>query len=405
MVHPTQIPVSGPLAEFAAGFANQLLQQGYTANSARSQMYLMGHLSRWLSNERLNVNAFRDAEVERYLSARRAAGCANHRGSRAMRPMLGYLRQLGIVSAPPDFSPKGPVQEMLERYRHYLMGERGLVSTTAYGYLHAVRPFLHDRVPPGGLELDFEHLSTADVTAFVVSHCNQQSRGSAKMTVTALRSLLGFLHVEGLVTRPLAAAVPSVAGRRLMGLPKGLEPNQVRCLLDSCDRRTRFGRRDFAILTILVRLGLRIGEVASLELDNIDWRAGEIVINGKGKRAERLPLPTDVGEAMVAYLHRTRPKSADGRTVFVRLRAPHRALSTGGVAQVVYSAAQRAGLTHIHPHRLRHTAATQLLRAGASLPEIGQLLRHRSTLTTAIYAKVDREALRTIARPWPGGVA
>lgn len=405
MVHPTQIPVSGPLEQFAPGFARELLQQGYTANSARLQMHLMAHLSRWISDVGLDVHAFSNAEVERYLSTRRTAGCANHCGSRALRPMLDYLRRLGVVSTPPDLSPKGPVEEMLELYRHYLMVERGLVRTTANGYLHAVRPFLHDRVPPGGLELDFDYLSTADVTAFVVAHCNQQSRGSAKMTVTALRSLLGFLHVEGMVKRPLAAAVPSVAGRRLMGLPKGLEPNQVRRLLDSCDRRTRFGRRDFAILIILVRLGLRIGEVASLELDNIDWWAGEIVINGKGKRADRLPLPIDVGEAMVAYLHRTRPKSADGRTVFVRLRAPHRALSTGGVAQVVYSAAQRAGLPHIHPHRLRHTAATQLLRAGASLPEIGQLLRHRSTLTTAIYAKVDREALRTIARPWPGGVA
>jgi len=405
MVHPTQILVSGPLAQFAPGFAGELLQQGYTTNSARLQMHLMAHLSRWLSDVGLDVHAFSGTEVERYLSARRAAGCSNHRGSRAMRPMLDYLRELEVVSTPPDFSPKGPVEEMLELYRRYLTVERGLVSTTAHGYLHAVRPFLHDRIHPGGLELDFEHLSTADVTAFVVSHCNQQSRGSAKMTVSALRSLLWFLHVEGMVKRPLAAAVPSVARRRLMGLPKGLEPAQVRCLLASCDRRTRFGRRDFAILTMLVRLGLRIGEVASLELDNINWQAGEIVVNGKGKRVERLPLPTDVGEAMATYLHRVRPKSADGRTVFVRLRAPHRALSTSGVAQVVYSAARRAGLTHIHPHRLRHTAATQLLRAGASLPEIGQLLRHRRVLTTAIYAKVDREALRTIARPWPGGVA
>jgi len=225
------------------------------------------------------------------------------------------------------------------------------------------------------------------------------------MTVTTLRSLLGFLHVEGMITRPLAAAVPSVAARRLMGLPKGLEPDQVTRLLASCDRRTRFGRRDFAILTILVRLGLRVGEVAALELDDIDWRAGEIVIHGKGKRVERLPLPTDVGEAVVAYLRHARPKSAEGRTVFVRLLAPHRTLSASAVTAVVAAAAKRAGLGPIYGHRLRHTVATELLRAGASLPEIGQLLRHRCALSTAIYAKVDREALREIARPWPGGVA
>jgi site-specific recombinase XerD len=191
----------------------------------------------------------------------------------------------------------------------------------------------------------------------------------------------------------------------LAGLPKGLEPAEVRSLLASCDRRRSNGRRDFAILTTLVRLGLRGGEIAKLRLDDIDWRAGEIVVHGKGNRAERLPLPTDVCEAVAAYLRRGRPASAEGRTVFVRVKAPHRGLSTGGVTQVVSAAARRAGLGHVHAHRLRHTAATQMLRAGAPLPEISQLLRHRRALTTAIYAKVNREALRTIARPWPEGVA
>ncbi len=223
--------------------------------------------------------------------------------------------------------------------------------------------------------------------------------------MTALRSLLGFLHVDGAIEQSLASAVPSVAGRRLVGLPKGLEPAQVQCLLASCDSSTRTGRRDIAILTMLVRLGMRAGEVAALRLDDIDWRAGEIVVRGKGKCTERLPLPTDVGGAVAAYLHHHRPTSAQGRTVFVRIKAPHRALSSQGVSQAVAAAARRAGLGRIHAHRLRHTAATQMLRTGASLPEIGQLLRHRRALTTAIYAKVDREALRTIARPWPGDAA
>jgi len=405
MVHPIQVQASGPLAGFAPGFASELLRQGYTANSARLQMHLMAHLSRWLSAEGLDVYGLRVTEVERYLSARRAAGYVNHRSNKAMRPMLVYLRGLGAAPTPKTSSPDGPVEVMLEHFRHYLIVERGLASTTAHGYVHAVRPFLRDRALPGGLDLDFDHLSSTDVTSFVVARCTLQSPGAAKMTVTALRSLLRFLHVEGVIERPLTAAVPSVAGRRLMGLPKGLEPDQIRRILDSCDRRTRFGCRDFAILIMLVRLGLRIGEVAAFKLDDIDWRAGEVVIHGKGKRAESLPLPTDVGEAVVDYLRRARPENAEGRNVFVRVRAPHRALSAGGVARVVLSAAQRAGLENIHPHRLRHTVATQLLCAGAALPEIGQLLRHRRALTTAIYAKVDREALRTIARPWPGGVA
>jgi len=403
MTDPSQIRVRGPLEAFAAGFAGELLQQGYTPDSARNQMYLMAHLSRWLEGEGLDVHRLCAINVEQFLSARRAAGYTNHLTSNAMRPMLTYLRKLGVVS-PPVSSCNGPVEVAIERYRHYLTVQRRLESATIRGYVEAVRPFLCSRVTPDGLDLDLEHLSAADVTAFVVAHCSHQARGTAKLTV-ALRSLLGFLHVEGTIKRPLAAAVPSVAGRRLAGLPKGLEPAQVRRLLASCDRRTRKGRRDFAILTTLVRLGLRAGEVAALELDDIDWRAGEIVVHGKGNRDERLPLPTDVGEAVAIYLHRGRPACAEGRTVFVRVRAPHRALSSSGVTQVVVAAARRAGLGQIRAHRLRHTAATQMLRAGASLPEIGQLLRHRRAMTTAIYAKVDREALRTIARPWPGGVA
>jgi len=405
MTDPSRIRVCGSLEAFAAGFARELARQGYTANSACSQMHLMAHLSRWLACERLEAHGLYATEVERFLGARRAAGYTNHRTSKAMRPLLTYLRELGVAPPPPVCSPNGAVEVMLERYRHYLTVERGLGNATARGYLDAVRPFLRARLSPGGRDLELGHLSAADVTAFVVDRCPRQSRSAAKLTVTALRSLLGLLHVEGALERALASAVPSVAAWRLAGLPKGLELAQVRGLLGSCDRRTRNGRRDFAILTTLVRLGLRAGEIASLRLEDIDWRAGEIVVHGKGNRDERLPLPADVGEAVAAYLRRARPASAQSRTVFVRVRAPHRALSTGGVTQVVAAAARRAGLGHVYAHRLRHTAATQMLRAGASLPEVGQLLRHRRALTTAIYAKVDSEALRSVARPWPGGVA
>jgi integrase/recombinase XerD len=187
-------------------------------------------------------------------------------------------------------------------------------------------------------------------------------------------------------------------------LPKRLEPGQVDALLASCDRSTVIGRRDLAILTVLARLGLRAAEVAAMSLEDIDWRAGELVVRGKGARCERLPLPADVGEAIVGYLHDGRPASALDRSVFVRVRAPHHRLSPGGVTFVVEAAALRAGLGTIHAHRLRHTAASEMLRAGATLPEVGQVLRHRHARSTAIYAKVDREALREIARAWPGAV-
>lgn len=405
MSDPTRIRVSGPLAAFSAGFAINLLGQGYRPNAACLQMHLMAHLSRWLAREGVDVHRLCTAEAERFLTARRAAGYKNHRTGKALVPVLTYLRGLGVAPVPPTPAPSGPVEVVLERYRRYLTVERGLESVTARGYVDAVRPFVRGRIGPDSLDLDFAHLTAADVTAFVTTTCPQQARGTAKLTVTALRSLLHFLHVEGAIAYPLATAVPSIAGWRLAGLPKGLEPAQVQSLLMSCDRRTRKGRRDYAILTTLARLGLRAGEVAKLRLDDIDWQAGEIVVYGKGNRAERLPLPADVGEAIAAYLRRGRPTNAEGRPVFVRHRAPLRALGTPGVTLVVAAAARCAGLGKIHAHRLRHTAATQMLRAGASLTEIGQLLRHRRALTTAIYAKVHRESLRTIARAWPESVA
>ena len=403
-IDPSQVRLLGPLSPFAAGFAEELAQQGYRPRAVRNQMGLVAHLSRWLLGEGISAEKLHMAEVERFVDARRAAGYTRLVSIKALQPILVYLHGLAVTPTPPP-TPSDPVEVALERYRSYLTVERGLRTNTARGYVDGVRPFVHGRATPDGLALDLAHLTAADVVSFVVGRCPQLGHSAAKLTVTALRSLLGFLHVEGMIERSLAFAVPSVACRRLVGLPKGLDPDQVRCLLESCDSGTQNGCRDFAVLTVLVRLGLRAGEAARLALDDIDWRAGEIVVQGKANCSERLPLPTDVGMAVAAYLERGRPASARGRTVFVRIKAPHRPLSSCGVTQVVAAAARRAGLGRIHAHRLRHTAATQMLRAGASLPEIGQLLRHRRPLTTAIYAKVNRDALRTIARPWPGAVA
>lgn len=208
-----------------------------------------------------------------------------------------------------------------------------------------------------------------------------------------------------MIPQPLACAVPAVARWRSSSLPKGISSAEVKQLLAACDRRTSMGRRDFAILTMLVRLGLRPAEVASLRLGDIDWHRGEIAISGKGPRLERLPLPVYVGEAIAGYLRRGRPHSAQDGSVFVRAFAPHRALTACAVSAIVMRASKRAGITHIHACRLRHTAASELLAAGASLQEVGQVLRHQRPETTAIYAKVDRKALRTLALPWPGGVA
>ena len=405
MTDPSRVRVTGPLLPFAGSFATELQRQGYTPRSVGHQLRLMSHLSRWLAGEDLDSHALSPAEAQRFLEARRSAGYTNHLSSKALAPLLAYLRGLGAApSPPPPPAPAGPVEELLDRYRRYLTVERGLGGPTADVYASAVRPFLNGRISPEGLGL--KRLSAADISTFIVARCPRQPRGTARLTVTAMRSLLDFLHLQGTIGQPLAQAVPSVAGWRLAGLPRGLEPDQVRNLLGACDRDSAKGRRDFAMLTVLIRLGLRAGEIAGLELDDIDWRAGEIVVRGKGGRSERLPLPSDVGEAIAAYLRDGRPASAEGRSVFVRALAPRRALTRVGVSEVVAAAARRAELPgQVHAHRLRHSAATEMLRGGASLPEVGQLLRHRRIETTAIYAKVDRESLRRIARPWPGGVA
>ncbi|MEX1157030.1 MAG: tyrosine-type recombinase/integrase [Chloroflexota bacterium] len=402
MHDPARVRVSGPLAPYRVGYTAELARLGYGASGAVLSLRLMADLSVWLEREGLEPEALSTIEVGRFLDARRAAG-RRYASAKAIRPPLAYLRGLGVVPAAPPVEPATPLDRLLARYRRYLVVERSLAPATASCYLAAVRPFLSTRIRSDGLAL--EGLTIVDVTAFVVTHCPEQPRGSAKLTVTSLRSLLGFLHLEAILPHPLAGSVPRTAAWRLAALPHGLTRAEVERLLAACDRRRATGRRDVAVITLLVRLGLRAGEVAALTLDAIDWRAGELVVAGKGNRAERLPLPADAGEAIVAYLRRGRPATALDRAVFIRAKAPHRGLTSGGVSQIVGDAARRAGLGVVHAHRLRHTAATAMLAGGGSLAEIGQVLRHRRSLTTAIYAKVDVRALRTLARPWPGGAA
>jgi site-specific recombinase XerD len=400
MHDPSRVRVSGPLEVFASGFTAELGRLGYRRTPATFQLQLMAHASRWLDSEGLGADALTSESVERFLAGRRAAGYTNYVTARAMAPLLGYLRGLGVAPASSPRAAVGAVEVLMANYREYLAVERALTAGTIEGYVGAVRPFLVGCLRDGDV-LALAELSAAEVVAFVVARCPAQSRGAAKMTASALRSLLGFLHLRGLISGPLAEAVPSTASWRLSGLPRALAPEQLDALLASCDRGTPTGRRDYAALVMLARLGLRRGEVAALKLEDVDWRAGELRIAGKGRRSERLPLPADVGEAIVAYLQDGRPATALDRSLIVLVRAPHRGLTGGGITQIVFAAAARAGLGPIHSHRLRHTAATQMLRAGASLEEVGQVLRHRQVLTTAIYAKVDRDALRQLARPWP----
>jgi integrase/recombinase XerD len=401
MRDPSRVRVTGPLQQYALGFVAELGRLGYKPNAAACQLQLMAHLSRWMDAGRLGPMALTPEAAEAFLAARRAEGYVMWLSPKALAPLLGFLRRLG-VAPPPAPAPVTASEALLGRYQRYLVTERGLAVVTARGYADMVRPFLAGREEAGGLAL--AELTAAEVTAFVLAACPGKPKGTAKLTVTALRSLLGFLHVGGLISEPLGQHVPAVASWRLAGLPRALEPGQVEALLASCDQNTAVGRRDFAMLTLLARLALRAGEVAALSLDDISWRAGEVTVRGKGSRAERLPLPADAGEAIAAYLADGRPEPFEGtRRVFLRARAPHRGLASAGVTAAVCHAGQRAGVGRVHAHRLRHSAAARMLAAGAPLTEIAQVLRHSQLASTAIYAKADIQALRALARPWPGG--
>jgi integrase/recombinase XerD len=397
------VRVAGPLAVFAPGFVEDLVARGYRPGPAADQLRLMADVSRWLAGRGLGAGDLTAVAAERFSAERRASGRVRLASARALSPLLGYLRELGLAPAAVPGAPLTPAEALIERYSMYLLNRRGLAPSTVRNYVGVARVFLSWRETAAGA-LGLAELDGAAVSEFVLRESRRSSVGSAKCMVTRLRALLRFLHVEGEIEWDLAGAVPSVASWRLASLVKALDARSVARLLSSCDRRTRVGRRDFAILAALSRLGLRAGEVAALRLADVDWRAGEVLVRGKGSRQERLPLPADVGEALAGWLARGRPR-CESVFVFTRLRAPLGGLSAGAVSQIVRRACQRAGLPVVGAHRLRHTAATEMLRAGGSLTEVGQVLRHRGRDVTSIYAKVDRLALAAVVAPWPGAAA
>jgi integrase/recombinase XerD len=390
----------GPLAAFASGFVSELTARGYRPRSAASQLALMADMSERLAGRGLAAGDLNEAVVEGLIAERRAEGCAVLVSSRALLPLLGYLRGLGVVPLSQSSAPVTAAAVLVDRYASYLRDRRGVSPSTVRNYLWIARAFFSWREATTG-QLDLERLDAAAVSAFVLAETQRMSVGSAKCVVTRLRVLLRFLHLEGEIPHDLTGAVPSIAGWRLASLVKALDTRSLARLLASCDRRTRVGRRDHAIVTLLSRLGLRAGEVAALQLADIDWRAGELLVRGKGSRQELLPLPTDVGEVLAGWLERGRPRR-DSVFVFIRVRAPYAGLSGGAVSQIVRRACWRAGVPPVGAHRLRHTAATEMLRAGGSLTEVGQVLRHRSRDVTSIYAKVDRLELAAVIQPWPG---
>lgn len=405
MRDPLGIRVIGPLAPYVPGFVEELTERGYAAWSAVSYVRLICHLSRWLHYRHLAVAGLTPQRVGDFLKKRRSLGYAKGRSAGGMVGVLtGYLRGLGVMPevTPP---PADTFQErVVEEFATYAANERGIAAKSIRWSRYVAGLFLstqcHLREASGRLE----GLTPGDVSAFILAQSGHWSAVSLGHVSTALRALLRFLFVQRYTTISLEAAVPAMPRWRASRAQRALNPDEVKRLLASCDRNTTNGRRDFAILTVLSRLGLRAKEVASLVLEAVDWRNGELLVVGKGNRHDRLPLPADVGEALADYCLHSRHRGVC-RALFLHGRAPYAALSSTAVSHVVLSACLRAGVTPVRAHRLRHSAATALRRAGAPLFEIGQILRHNHAVTTAQYARDDHAALATVARPWPGAMA
>jgi site-specific recombinase XerD len=390
------------LNEYLDAYAIGVAEQGYGHHSIRQQIVVIADLSRWLKQKHLEVHDLDGAVVGRFLQLRRRQDRVRRGDPKALGRLLAMLRQTGVVKQQQavDGSARAKV---IGEFRHYLLHERGLSQPTLLNYAPVIEQFLserfHKQTP------DFGQLRAPDVTGFVLRHVRQLSPVRAKLMVTALRSFFRYLRHRGAMSIDLTGCVPTVPSWSLSDLPRFLPAADVERVLDCCDRKTSVGRRNYAILLLLARLGVRAGEVVGLNLDDIDWSAGQIIIRGKGGKSAPLPLAADVGASLAAYLRHDRPLSVT-RRVFIRHRAPLVGFGNSStVSSLVRRALKHAGIESAHKgaHVLRHSLATSLLRQGGSLDEIGELLRHQSPNTTAIYAKVDITALHTLALPWPGG--
>lgn len=390
--------VGGPLEPFRDDVEQALRALGYSEGRVAQLLLLMAHLSRWLAERGSTASDLTDETVQQFFIGFRF----HHRwcrSSRSLAPMLEHLRAIGVVPIA-EVAPtaRSAEEELLASFGHYLRKQRGLGATTVEAYQNYARGCIR-MWWPGGIVAPAE-LGAAEIIAVVRSSVDAMRPPSLRCMVTALRALLRFFNATGRTSRPLVEAVPPMASWPRTALPAPVSAGVAARLVASCDAATVAGRRDMAILIILTRLGLRAGEIAALTLDDIDWRAGELCLRGKGGRVDRLPLPADVGEALACYLHDGRPASRH-RAVFLKAVAPYGPFTSGTVGGVVALACDRAGMARFGPHRLRHLVATETLRAGASLSEVAQLLRHATVSTSSIYAVPDSAALAALARPWP----
>jgi len=342
--------------------------------------------------------------LKQFLEKRRRQGCLRRSETRTVHHFLEHLREKGVIPPLEPAVDESPLAALQERYESYLKNERSLSPVTIARYWHFLRRFLVDRFGDApNAPIGVRGLAPNDISGFLLRQARSGRSEVAKLMVPALRSFFRFLFQHGETKTDLAAAVPRVPAWRLVEVPKYLTSAEVERVVHVCERNTAVARRDLAIILLLARLGLRASELIALELDDIDWRAGVLTVRGKGGYHDRLPLPADVGEAMATYLRQDRPRCMT-RRVFIRIKAPHRGFANpSSISTIVCRALARAGLQPRFKgsHILRHSLATGMLRAGASMDEIGEVLRHRTPNSTEIYAKVDINSLRSLALPWP----
>jgi integrase/recombinase XerD len=377
-----------------------LVDQGYLPGPISCHMKLLVAASCFMQREALSTIELTAARIDQFLAERRAAGHTDRLTPKAMLPILSYLTSIG--AGPP--TPIGPNRDRLEQlredYRTYLTNERGLVEWSVDCYSRYADIFLTE-IARGTGAVVLSELDAIDVISFVQRQAGSRNVHAAKQLVNATRWFLRYLATRQLVRQDFSGVVPSVAGWQVTSIPRAVTPEQLAAALSLCDRRKATGVRDYAVIYLIARLGLRAAEVAAITLDDLDWHAGTLFVRGKGHRDEVMPIPPDVGAVIAEYLADDRQRRS-GRHLFMRVHAPVGPLNGAGISQIVHSAFARAGIERIGSHSLRHTAAVEMLRSGASLSEIGQVLRHRSSSSTAIYAKVDYAALSTFIRPWPG---
>jgi site-specific recombinase XerD len=393
----------GPLSEHLDSYAAAIAQQGYARHSIRNQVVVIADFNRWLQQKHIELQDLDGKVVDRFVQHHQRQTGIRRGDAGILNRFLAVLGQTGVVEQRQKLPPQNPRQIITDEFLRYLLQERGLSRATLQYYVPFIDQFLSERFRNKPVNLST--LRAADVIGFVQRHVHRFSPGRAKLLVTALRSFCRYLRHRGEIAVDLAACVPSVPNWSKSTLPKFLPPGTVQRVLSCCDRRTPLGRRDYAILLLLARLGLRAGEVVALNLEDIDWNAGQMTVHGKGGRSAQMPLLADVGEAIAAYLRNGRPHCSS-RRVFIRAKAPLGGFASSvAICCIVMQALQRADVESARhgAHLFRHTLACDLLRKGCSLDEIGELLRHQSPNTTAIYAKVDLTALHSLALPWPGG--